>query len=86
MATLTGGKKPLEEQCPRTCGLVGVGKCANFLSGVNATTSRDVASATMAHLLLRNGGTCCRFLHRFDHLLIDQLEATLAREQVDCYS
>jgi len=32
---LTRGKvkqKPLKEQCAKTCGLVGVGKCANFLS------------------------------------------------------
>ena len=29
-------QKPLMEQCPRTCGLLGVGKCANFLR--DATT------------------------------------------------
>ena len=36
IAVLKKGEIPLREQCPRTCGLLGVGKCANFLR--DATT------------------------------------------------
>ena len=32
MAVLQRGEIPLQDQCARTCGLLGVGKCANFLS------------------------------------------------------
>ena len=54
-----------------------------LLGGMNAATSRDVISATMAHLLVCRGGTRFKFSHDFGPLLISQLEATLEGENVD---
>jgi hypothetical protein len=47
------------------------------LSGLNAATTRNVISATMAHLIPLNGGSRFVFLHNFSDLLVGQMEATL---------
>lgn len=53
------------------------------LSGLRAATSRHVVSATMAHLIVSLDGTRFEFSHKFGHLLISQLEATLNGENTD---
>ena len=55
---------------------------SRLLSGMNAATTRDVLSATMAHLLTCNNGTRFQFSHDFSYLLINQLEATLEGQPV----
>ena len=55
-----------------------------MLSGLRAATSRHVVSATMAHLLISLDGHRFQFSHRFGHLLISQLEATLEGNPTDC--
>ena len=55
-----------------------------MLSGLRAATSRHVVSATMAHLLISLDGHRFQFSHRFGHLLISQLEATLEVNPTDC--
>ena len=52
-----------------------------LLSGIRAATSRHVVSATMAHLIVSLDGTRFEFSHKFGHLLISQLEATLNGER-----
>ena len=54
-----------------------------LLSGLRAATSRHVVSATMAHLIVSLDGTRFEFSHKFGHLLISQLEATLNGESTD---
>ena len=54
-----------------------------MLSAMNAATTKNVVSATMAHLLLCNGGTRVMFSHGFGSLLVRQLEATLEERPVD---
>jgi len=54
-----------------------------MLSAMNAATTRNVISSTMAHLLVCNGGSRFRFSHGFGNLLIGQLEATLEGRPVD---
>jgi hypothetical protein len=52
------------------------GKC-RVLSGLNAATTRNVISATMAHLIPLNRGSRFVFSHNFSELLVGQMEATL---------
>ena len=54
-----------------------------LLSGMNAATSRNVISATMAHLINSNGGSRFIYSTGFADLLIRQLEATLEGEDVN---
>ena len=54
-----------------------------ILSGLRAATSRHVVSATMAHLIVSLDGTRFEYSHKFGHLLISQLEATLNGENTD---
>lgn len=54
-----------------------------MLSGINAATSRYVVSATMAHLLISQGGTRFKFSHDMSDLLVTQLEACLEGKPVD---
>jgi hypothetical protein len=53
------------------------------LSGLNAATTRKVISATMAHLIPLNGGSCFVFSHDFSDLLVGQREATLEGQDVN---
>lgn len=55
-----------------------------LLSGMNAATTRDVISATMAHLLMCNNGTRFPMSHGFARLLITQMEAALNNEPTYC--
>ncbi len=53
------------------------------LSGLNAATTRNVISATMAHLILCNGGSKFVFSHTFSDLLVGQMEATLEGQDIN---
>ncbi len=53
------------------------------LSGLNAATTRNVISATMAHLIPLNGGLCFDFSHNFSDLLVGQMDATLEGQDVN---
>ena len=52
-------------------------------SAMNAATTRNVISATMAHLLVCHGGNRFMFSHGFGSLLIGKLEAALEGKNVD---
>lgn len=54
-----------------------------MLSAINAATARSVISATMAHLLVCNGGTRLICSHGFGSLLVGQLVATREERPVD---
>ena len=53
---------------------------SRVLSGMNAATTRNVISATMAHLKPCNDGSRFVFSHDFSDLLVGQMEATLEGE------
>jgi hypothetical protein len=53
-----------------------------FLSGLNAATTRNVISATMAHLIPLNGGSRFVFSHNFSEFLVGQMEATIEGQDV----
>jgi hypothetical protein len=53
------------------------------LSGLNAATTRNVISATMAHLIPSNGGLRFVFSHDFNDLLVSQMEATLEGQDIN---
>ena len=55
-----------------------------LLSGLRSATSRHVVSSTMAHLLMSFDGHRFQFSHKFGHLLVSQLEATLEGNPIDC--
>ncbi len=50
---------------------------SRLLSGLNAATTRNVISATMAHLIPCNNGLRFLYSHDFSDLLVGQMEATL---------
>jgi hypothetical protein len=54
-----------------------------LLSGLNAATTRNVISATMAHLIPSNGGSRFVFSHNFSELLVGQMEAILEGQDVN---
>jgi hypothetical protein len=56
---------------------------SRVLSGLNATMTRNVISATMAHLIPSNGGSCFVFSHDFSDLLVGQMEATLEGQDMN---
>ncbi len=49
---------------------------SRLLSGLNAATTRNVISATMAHLIPCNNGSRFVYSHDFSDLLVGQMEAT----------
>jgi hypothetical protein len=49
---------------------------SRVISVLNAATTRNVISATIAHLIPYNGGSCFVFSHNFFDLLVGQKEAT----------
>jgi hypothetical protein len=53
---------------------------SKLLSEMNAATTRNVISATMAHLIPCNDGSKFVFSHDFSDLLVGQMEATLEGE------
>ena len=56
------------------CHLEGLGR---VMTGINALLSRDVVSATMAHLLISQKGERFTYSQGFSHLLLTQIEAAL---------
>jgi hypothetical protein len=56
---------------------------SRVLSGLNAATTRNIISATMAHLILSNGGPCFVFLQIFSDLQVRQMEATLQGQEIN---
>ncbi len=53
---------------------------SRLLSGLNAATTRNVISATMAHLIPCNNGSRFVYSHDFSDLLAGKMEATLEGE------
>jgi len=53
------------------------------LSALNASTSRDIVSSTMAHYLVQNKGSRFKASHEPKHLLIHQLEEILDDKAVN---
>ncbi len=56
---------------------------SRVLSGLNVATTRNVISATMAHLIPCSGGSRFVFLHIFSDLLVGQIEATLEGKDIN---
>ena len=56
---------------------------SRLLSGLNAATTRNVISATMAHLIPCNGGSRFVFSHEFSDLLVGQMEASLEGQETN---
>ncbi len=50
--------------------------------GLNAATTRNVISSTMAHLKSCNNGSRFVFSHEFSDLLVSQMEATLEGQDI----
>jgi hypothetical protein len=55
------------------------------LSELNAATTRNVISATMAHLIPCNNGSRFLYLHDFSDLLVRQMEATLEGQDINVH-
>ncbi len=55
---------------------------SRVLSGLNAATTRNVISATMAHLIPCNDGSRFVYSHTFSYLLLGQMEATLEGQDI----
>jgi hypothetical protein len=56
---------------------------SRVLSGSNAVMTRNVISATMAHIIPLNGGSCFVFLHDFLDLLVGQMEGKLEGQDIN---
>jgi hypothetical protein len=56
---------------------------SRVLSGLNTATTRNVISATMAHLIQCKGGSRFVFLHTFSDLLVGQMEAILEGQDIN---
>ena len=54
-----------------------------MMSAMNASTSRDIVSSTMAHYLVAHGGSRFSASHKPKHLLLKQLEETLDGKAVN---
>jgi hypothetical protein len=55
------------------------------LSGLNAATTRNIISATMAHLIPPNDGLRFVFSQDFSDLLVGQMEATLEGQDINVH-
>jgi hypothetical protein len=53
------------------------------LLGLNAATTRNVISSTMADLISCNNGSWFVFSHKFSYLLVGQMEATLEGQDIN---
>jgi hypothetical protein len=56
---------------------------SRILSGLNVATTRNVISATMAHLIPCIGGSRFVFSHTFSDLLVGKMEATLEGQEIN---
>jgi hypothetical protein len=56
---------------------------SRVLSGLNAATTRNVISATMAHLILCKNGSHFFYSHDTSDLLVYQMEATLEGQDIN---
>jgi hypothetical protein len=56
---------------------------SRVLSGLNAATTRNVISATMAHLIPCTDGSRFVYSHTFSDLLVGQMEATLEGQDIN---
>ena len=56
---------------------------SRVLSGLNAATTRNVISATMAHLIPCNDGSRFVYSHTFSDLLVGRMEATLENQDIN---
>ena len=57
---------------------------SRLLSGMNASTCRDVVSAPMSHLLMCQQGKRFKFSHNFGPLLVSHMEDTLLGVATNC--
>jgi hypothetical protein len=55
---------------------------SRVLSGLNAATTRNVISATIAHLIPCNSGSRFVYSHEFSDILVSHIEATLEGQDV----
>jgi len=55
----------------------------SFGEGLSKVLSRNVISATMAHLIPCNDGSRCVYSHTFSDLLVRQMEATLEGQDIN---
>jgi hypothetical protein len=53
------------------------------LLGLNAATTRNVISSTMAHLISLNDGSQFVFSHKFSDLLVGQMETTVKGQDIN---
>jgi len=58
----------------QACFIEGLGR---VMTGVHALLSRDVVSATMAHLLISQGGERFTYSHKFEHIILQNVENIL---------
>ncbi len=56
---------------------------SRVLAGLNAATTRNVISSTMAHIISCNNGSRFVFLHEFSDLLVGQLKAILEGQDIN---
>ncbi len=56
---------------------------SRVLSGLNAATTRNVISATMAHLIPCDEGSRFVYSHTFSDLLVGQMEATSESQDIN---
>jgi hypothetical protein len=72
--------------CDQTTSEPGFGEgLSRVLLGLNAATTRNVISSTMAHLISCNNGSWFVFLHKFSDLLVGQMEATLQGQDINVH-
>ena len=81
-------KRLLEENqtngCDQTTSEPSFGEgLSRVLSGLNAATTRNVVSSTMAHLISCNNGSQFSFSYDFSDLLVGQMEATLEGQDIN---
>jgi hypothetical protein len=58
---------------------------SRVLSGLNTATTRNVISATMAHLIPCNGGSRFVFSNTYSDILVGQMEATLEGQDINVH-
>jgi hypothetical protein len=58
---------------------------SRVLSGLNAATTKNVISSTIAHLKPCNNGSWFVFSHKFSDLLVGKMEATLDGQDINVH-
>jgi hypothetical protein len=56
---------------------------SRVLLGLNAATTRNVISSTIAHLISCNNGSHLVFSHKFSNLLVGKMEARLEGQDIN---